>query len=96
MTMSELYAKVAEAMNGVIYDKAIPDDELFNGFVARIGKDLSVGEAAARMYACRALRPYVHLADKDPRLVAATGSRYVWRLKALVDGRFARDRGGEK
>lgn len=89
MTTAEFYDKIAELMDAVIFDDTLHDDELFLAFVTRIAANLGVDDDAANMYACRAIRPYVWLAEKDEYKVRATGSKYVIRLKALVDGRFA-------
>lgn len=88
MTTAEFYDKVITIMDAVIFDDTLHDDELFLAFVTRIAENLGVDDDAANMYACRAIRPYVWLAEKDEYKVRATGSKYVIRLKALVDGRF--------
>lgn len=89
MTTAEFYDKVITIRDAVIFDDTLHDDELFGVFVTRLSKNLGLDKESARMYACRALRPYVWLAEKDEYKVRATGSKYVIRLKALVDGRFA-------
>lgn len=88
MTTAEIYNTITEIMNGVIFDAEVSDDKLFHEFVVRIAKVLHLDKEPAHMYACRALRPYVWLAEKDKQMVLATGSKYARRLKALVDGRF--------